>query len=122
MQQIKDTLISHWKMSSSAISQELVETIGAQVPPSTVWRSLARSGLHERIASKMETRLTIDLCKKISEVEYSDLMGQNFKYLAVLGCSLFDEVLESSTIMSVCRQSMLVSGICGTLPCYSVIF
>lgn len=40
------------KMSSSAISSELAETSGTQVHPSTVRRSLARSGLHGRVAAK----------------------------------------------------------------------
>lgn len=40
------------KLTSSAISSELAETSGTQVHPSTVWRSLARSGLHGRVAAK----------------------------------------------------------------------
>ena len=40
------------KMSSSAISSELAETIGTHVHPSTVGRSLIRSGLHGRVAAK----------------------------------------------------------------------
>ncbi|KAJ8381198.1 hypothetical protein SKAU_G00019760 [Synaphobranchus kaupii] len=46
------TSLCNRKMSSSAISSELVETSGTQVHPSTVWRSLVRSGLHGRIAAK----------------------------------------------------------------------
>ncbi|XP_040293991.1 zinc finger protein with KRAB and SCAN domains 1-like isoform X2 [Bufo bufo] len=46
------TCLQNGKMSSSAISSELAETIGIQVHPSTVRRSLARSGLHGGIASK----------------------------------------------------------------------
>ncbi|KAK6473362.1 extracellular calcium-sensing receptor-like [Huso huso] len=39
-------------MSSSAISSELAENSGTLVHPSTVWRSLVRSGLHGRLAAK----------------------------------------------------------------------
>ncbi|XP_044130794.1 zinc finger protein 174-like isoform X3 [Bufo gargarizans] len=46
------TCLQNRKMSSSAISSELAETIGTQVHPSTVRRSLARSGLHGGIAAK----------------------------------------------------------------------
>ena len=40
------------KMSSTAISSELAETSGTHVHPSTVRRSLIRSGLHGRVAAK----------------------------------------------------------------------
>lgn len=49
---IKLISLRNQKMSSSAISSELAETSGTQVHPSTVRRSLARSGLHGRVAAK----------------------------------------------------------------------
>lgn len=45
---IKLTLLRDRKMSSSAITSELAVTSGTLVHPSTVRRSLARSGLHGR--------------------------------------------------------------------------
>ena len=58
---IKLISLRNRKMSSSVISSELAETSGTQVHTSTVRRSLARSGLHGRVAAKklypdMETR------------------------------------------------------------------
>ncbi|KAG9460506.1 hypothetical protein GDO78_021397 [Eleutherodactylus coqui] len=43
-------------MSCSAISRELTEPSGTPVPPSTVGRSLARSGLHGRSVADVENK------------------------------------------------------------------
>ena len=49
---IKLISLRNRKMSSSAIRSELAETSGTHVHPSTVRRSLIRSGLHGRVAAK----------------------------------------------------------------------
>ncbi|XP_063814062.1 zinc finger protein 420-like isoform X2 [Pseudophryne corroboree] len=52
------TSLRNWKMSSSAISSELAETSGTQVHPSTVRRSLARSGLYKDVMMENHRPLT----------------------------------------------------------------
>lgn len=49
---IKLIYLRNRKISSSGISSELAETSGTQVQTFTVQGSLARSGLHGRVAAK----------------------------------------------------------------------
>lgn len=49
---IKLISLRNRKMSSSAISSQLAKTSGTKIHPSTVRRSMTRSGLHGRVAVK----------------------------------------------------------------------
>ena len=112
---IKLISLRNQRMSSSAISSELAETSRTQVHPSTIQRSLVRSGLHGRVTAKSHTshmkrrprdstmHKNIGTGVQKNGSRCSGLMGKNVKYLAVAEGSLFANGLESGTIMSVCR-------------------
>lgn len=105
------------QVEGGTISLHLAETNGTLVHPSTVWKSIFKSGLYERLAAKchscnMERRPSNSLmqetqdlvCKINDSSRCSGLKSLNFKYLVLTEGSLFSKGLESGTMMSVWRQ------------------
>ncbi|MGH0182638.1 UNVERIFIED_CONTAM: hypothetical protein FKN15_010133 [Acipenser sinensis] len=110
------TSLRNRKMSSSAISSELAENSGTLVHPSTVRRSLVRSGLHGRLAAKKPYLRRGNKAKRLNYARKHRNWGaekwqqvlwtdeSKFEIFAVAEGSLFAEGLERGTRMSVCRQ------------------
>ncbi|MGH0150415.1 UNVERIFIED_CONTAM: hypothetical protein FKN15_017649 [Acipenser sinensis] len=119
------TSLRNRKMSSSAISSELAENSGTLVHPSTVRRSLVRSGLHGRLAAKKPYLRRGNKAKRLNYVrkhrnwgaeKWQQVLWTDESKFEIFGCSrrqfvlavaegsLFAEGLESGTRMSVCRQ------------------
>lgn len=93
---IRLTSLRNWKMSSSATSSDLVETSGSLVHPSTVQRSLVRSGLHGRLVAKKPYLQRGNRAKQLNYARRTweqkngsfGLMSQNLTYLAIAEGSL----------------------------------
>ncbi|XP_066465005.1 farnesyl pyrophosphate synthase-like isoform X1 [Eleutherodactylus coqui] len=93
------TSLQNRKMSSSAISSEVAETSGTQVHPSTVRRSLARSGLHGRIMSKKPYLQHGNKAKRFNYVfTMSSVKGTVGSDERREFCSFFDQIVQDLTV------------------------